>query len=121
MVVVMQMAFSFAMSTFALLPKFLSTALGASASQIGRTSAVQGFTIVLLTPFVGGWLDRAGRQPLISVGTLLAAAYAAAWCTIDAVGPLSYALQIVSALGLITTFNAASTLVTENAPPEKLS
>ncbi|HEX2677893.1 MAG TPA: MFS transporter [Polyangiales bacterium] len=118
--VVTQMAFSYAMSTFALLPKFLSTTLGASASQIGRTSAVQGFVIVLLTPFVGGWLDRAGRQPLIGLGALLCSLYAAAWTTIDAVSPASYALQVVSAFGFILTFNAASTLVTENAPPERL-
>jgi MFS family permease len=119
-VVVAQMAFSYAVSTFMLLPKYLATALHASASQIGRTSALPGFAIVMLTPFVGGLLDRLGRRPLISVGAFLCAIYACAWIAIDRVGPASYALQILNGCAFVLTFNAASTLVTEDAPPERI-
>ncbi len=119
-IVLAQMAFSYAVSSFMLLPKYLATALHASASQIGRTSALPGFAAVVLTPFVGGWLDRVGRKPLISAGAVLCAIYACAWIAVDHVGPLSYALQILSGCAFVLTFNAASTLVTEDAPPERL-
>lgn len=119
-VMVAQTTFSYAISTFMLLPKYLATSLHASASEIGRIGALPGLAAVALTPFVGGWLDRVGRKPLISLGALLCAFYAGAWTLIDHVGPAAYALQALAGAAFVLTFNATSTLATEAAPPERV-
>lgn len=119
-VVIAQTTFSYAISTFMLLPKYLATSLQASASEIGLTSALPGVAAVLLTPFVGGWLDRVGRKPLVSLGALLCAIYAAAWTAVDHVGIAVYALQLLSGAAFVLTFNATSTLATEAAPPARV-
>jgi MFS family permease len=119
-VVVTQLTFGYSVSTFLLMPKYLSTVLGASASQIGRVGALPSFAAVLAAPFVGGWLDSLGRKPLIALGTSLGALCAASWLLVDHLGPLVYALQLCNGLAFMITFNASGTLVTDQAPPERL-
>ncbi len=120
MVVVTQMTFGYSVSTFLLMPKYLSTVLGASASQIGRVGALPSFAAVVAAPFVGGWLDSVGRKPLIALGCTLGASCAATWLCVDHLGPLVYLLQLVNGLAFMITFNASGTLVTDQAPPERL-
>ncbi|HEX7479840.1 MAG TPA: MFS transporter [Polyangiales bacterium] len=119
-VVATQLIFGYSASTFLLMPKYLSTVLGASPSQLGRVGALPSFAAVLAAPFVGSWLDTIGRKPLIALGTSLAAICAALWLCVDHLGPLVYVLQLGNGLAFMLTFNASGTLVTDKAPPERL-
>jgi len=60
-IVMTQMMFGYAISTFLLLPKFLATQLHGTASQIGHVSAIPGCTAALIVPFVGSALAHCVR------------------------------------------------------------
>jgi MFS family permease len=120
-VICAQMSFNYGFSTYLLLPKYLSTRLGAEAGQLGMMSAIQGLVAVLAVPFIGGFLDRVGRRPLMAAGAALMLCYSLAWLAVDRIGPLAYALQVLSGLAFMLAFSGASTLSTDLVPPERLS
>lgn len=120
-VIAVQVLFNYGLSTFLLLPKYLSTQLGATAEQLGRVNAIQGCIAVLAVPFVGSFLDRAGRRPLMASGAALLLVYALAWLGVTHVGPLMYSLQLLSGLAFMLAFSGSSTLIADLAPPERLS
>jgi len=119
-VIGVQMLVNYALSTFLLLPKYLSTQLSATASDVGHVSAIQGLVAALAVPFVGGWLDRIGRRPLMAAGAVLMFGYSLAWLAVDHVGPLAYALQVVSGVGGMLAFSGSITLITDLAPHARL-
>src|SRR5262249_16398605 len=100
-VVTAQMAFGYSGSTFLLLPKYLATKLGASASQIGHFPAISFFASVIAIPFVGGFIDRVGRKPLISIGCVLTAIYAGSWLFVDRLGLFVDAIQVIGGLAFM--------------------
>lgn len=120
-VVSAQLAYGFCWSTFLLLPKFLTTELGASPSQIGLVSAIPSFAGALAVPFVGRMIDRVGRRPLILLGSAVAALQALAFIAVDQIGPLLYVLQLTYGLSFVIAFNAAATHAADLAPPARLT
>jgi predicted MFS family arabinose efflux permease len=120
-VVCVQMLVNYGISTFLLLPKYLSTQLGATAADIGHINAIQGLVAALAVPFVGRLLDRVGRQPLMAAGAALMCVYALAWLSVDHIGPLVYALQAICGLGAMLAFSGSITLITDLAPQARLS
>src|SRR5262245_30503230 len=114
------MAFGYASSMVVLLPKYLSTQLHATASDIGHVVAVTGLSAVLAIPFVGAAIDRFGRKPLVILGCVLTAIYAFGWLGVRELGWIMYALQALGGIAFMVAFNAAGTLVTDKAPPERL-
>ena len=64
MLLAIQLAHGFAFSSFFLLPKFLTTELGAGPELIGRITAVAGIAGVLSVPLVGIWIDRELAAPV---------------------------------------------------------
>ena len=118
--VLTQMAFGYAISTFMLLPKFLATQLHGNAAEIGHVNAIPGLIAALLVPFVGGALDRFGRKPLLQLGSALGVVYALLWLTVDRVGPAVYGLQVLCGAAFMLTFSGTSTLVADAAPPARL-
>jgi len=120
-VVLAQMSFNYGLSTYLLLPKYLSTEMDAHASDLGLMSAIQGIVAVLAVPFVGGFVDRVGRRPLMAAGALLMLVYSLAWLAVDRIGPLAFGLQVLSGLAFMFCFSGASTLSTDLAPEERLS
>ena len=122
-VVTTQMAFGYASSVFVLLPKYLSTELHATASDIGHVVAVTGLAAVLAIPFVGAAIDRFGRKPLVILGCVLTAIYAFGWLGVlnmHRMSALMFALQMLGGIAFMIAFNAAGTLVADQAPKERL-
>jgi MFS family permease len=120
-VVAVQVLFNYGLSTFLLLPKYLSLQLGATAEQLGRANAIQGCIAVLAVPFVGSLVDRVGRRPLMATGAALLFVYALAWLGVSHIGPLMYSLQLLSGLAFMFAFSGSSTLIADLAPPERMS
>jgi MFS family permease len=116
-----QLAYGMCWSTFLLLPKFLTTELHASAPQIGVVSAVPSLAGSIAVPFVGRWVDRAGRRPLIVLGSAMVALQSFGFAAVDAIGPLLFGLQLVYGLSFVIAFNAAATLAADIAPPDRLT
>ena len=120
-VICAQMSFNYCFSTFLLLPKYLSTELHASASDLGHVTAIQGVTAVIAVPFVSSFVDRVGRRPLMAAGALLSLVYALCWLGITHIGPAALALQVLSGLAFMAAFSGSSTLVADLAPADRLS
>jgi MFS family permease len=121
LVVTAQVAYGMCWSTFLLLPKFLTTELHASATQIGVVSAVPSLAGAIAVPFVGRWVDRVGRRPLILLGCIMVALQSFGFAAVDAIGPLLFFLQLVYGLSFVIAFNAAATLAADIAPLDRLT
>jgi MFS family permease len=121
LVVTAQAAYGMCWSTFLLLPKFLTTELHASAPQIGVVSAVPSLAGAIAVPFVGRWVDRVGRRPLILLGSAMVALQSFGFAAVDAIGPLLFLLQLVYGLSFVIAFNAAATLAADLAPSDRLT
>src|SRR5262249_33688817 len=107
-VVTTQMAFGYASSVFVLLPKYLSTEVHATASDIGHVVAITGLSAVLAIPFVGAGIDRFGRKPLVILGCILTAIYAFGWLGALHLHRMSgwmFALQALGGLAFMIAFN----------------
>jgi len=115
-----QSSFGFGFSCFFLLPKFVSQELGGSPSEIGLVMAAFGATAIVFIPLVGDWIDRVGRRPFIVAGAIVMTLASLGFLAVDRVGPLLYALRMVQGIAFPAVFIAASTLVTDDAPPEHL-
>ncbi len=115
-----QTGFAFAFSSFFLLPKFLATSLEASAAEIGQVMGVFGLSAVVLILLVGVWIDRSQRRRFVTAGTLLMAATSLGFLWVESVGPLIYALRILQGCAFALVFIAATTLVADQAPRERL-
>jgi predicted MFS family arabinose efflux permease len=119
-VICAQMACNYAISTFLLLPEYLSTQLGASASDLGHVNAIQGLVAALSVPFVGGWLERVGRRPLMAAGAAVMTVYSLCWLAVDRIGPAVFALQVLLGMANMLAFSGSITLVTDLAPASRL-
>lgn len=115
-----QTCFAFGFSSFFLLPKFLATRLNASAVEIGEVMGVFGVSAVVLILLVGVWIDRSRRRRFVTAGTLLMAFTSLGFLWVESVGPLVLVLRILQGGAFALVFIAASTLVADQAPPERL-
>jgi MFS family permease len=115
-----QAAFGYSFSSFFLLPKFVTTELGAGPAQIGLVMAAFGATSVIFIPLVGSLVDRLGRKRFMTSGAILMSITALAFVRVHDVGPLIYLLRGVQGIAFAMTFIASATLVTDQAPPERM-
>lgn len=120
LLVSLQLCFGLSYATFYLLPKYLTTELGAPPTVIGRVMAAATLANLAAVPIVGAWIDRGGRGRLIFAGCLLNALGAFGFTLVHHVGPAIYALRVVQGFAFTLTFNTAATLVVEQAPTAKL-
>src|SRR5689334_22673458 len=107
------LAFSFALSSFFILPKFMAQELHARASEIGAVTTTFGIIMVATTPLVGRLLERCGERGVLWRGALLLACSALGFTAVDRMGVLIVVLRCVQALALSMFANAASLLVAE--------
>jgi MFS family permease len=119
-IIAAQLVFGFGWSLFLVSPKFLSQVLGASASEIGATSATVGFAAAAGVAFVTTRIDRARRRNLYFLGASLLAVCSLGFLMVDRLGPLVYLLQAGIGASFVLAFNATTALVADVAPPERL-
>jgi MFS family permease len=120
LILLTQLAFGFAFSSFFLLPKYVVTALAGSPSQVGYVGALAVVAAVLASPIAGKLLDRGGRVPLTFAGCLLTALAAFAFLGVTHIGPYLYAVRAVQGVAYTLYFVAVTTLVADLAPASRL-
>jgi len=117
---VANVCFGYAFSSFFLLPKFMDTVLGAGPVQVGWVTLAHGATIVTVLPLLGAAVDHRGRCRFLTAGALVMAVASTGFVFVDDFGPLLIGLRIVQALGFSMVFAAGGALAVDLAPPERL-
>lgn len=120
LVMVAQLAFGFAFSSFFLLPKFVVTQLLGSPSQVGYVGATAVVAAVLVSPWCGKVLDRGPRRPLLFAGCLLSAIAALGFLGVTQVGWYLYAVRALQGAAYTLYFVAAATYVADLSPASRL-
>jgi predicted MFS family arabinose efflux permease len=115
------LAFSFALSAFFMLPKFMAQVLGARASEIGAVTTAFGVVMVLAVPLVGRLLDGVRERAVLVSGCVLMACASLGFVWIETMGPALVVLRCLQGVSLSMFVNASSVLVAELAPPRKLA
>ena len=118
---VAQVGFGYAFSSYFLLPKFLVVWLHAGPREIGLVTAAHGVTIVALMPVMGALVDRFGRRHFLTAGALLMAAASLAFTAVDSLGPAIFVLRALQGLAFAMAFAAGSALAVDEAPPERVA
>lgn len=102
-------------ATFSLLPKYLLAERHEPAWVLGASEGAFALVGVLLTPWVGRWLDSWGRRKVL-VGSLLIAT-SSYWLFPFADNTFEYiVLRAVHGIAFVLEFNACATLVVDIAP-----
>src|SRR5450432_2299031 len=85
-VIVAQLFFGFAYSTFVLLPKLLAVAYGASAREIGAVMATFGVLSLAVSPAIGPIAKRLGLRRTMTAGDLVLAVSAIGFMFVQSAG-----------------------------------
>lgn len=116
-----QMAFGFAFSTFFLLPKFLATELNAGPASIGVLSAMFGIAGIVAVPIVSRGLAAFSPRRLVIAGCGVMAISAFGFLLVDEVDTLAAVLRLSHGVASALVYNAGLLLLTEVAPPRRLA
>lgn len=117
---VSQVGFGYAFSSYWMLPKFLVTELGAGPAEIGRVIAVHGVAVVVAMPAVGAAVDRFGRRNFLTAGGVAMALTSVAFTAVDSMGPLLYVLRALQGVAFAMAFAAGAALAVDAAPAERV-
>lgn len=117
---VANVSFGYAFSSFFLLPKFMANELGAGPREVGLLLAAHGATIVVFLPLMGAAVDRFGRRAFMAAGALAMAGLTLCFPLVIEVGPLLFGLRIAQAAAFAMVFAAGGALAVDLAPPERL-
>jgi MFS family permease len=112
-----QMAFGYAFSALLVVPKYLTTALGATPRQIGELSAVPALAGIAIAPLCGRWLDRGGARLSILLGATLMSLSIGTFGFFHAIEPLVYAARVVQGVGNTLVIGGVASLVTMLVAP----
>ena len=119
--ILVNLAFSFSVSTFFLLPKFLALELGAGAREIGAVTGAFGGAMIVALPLVGRLLDGTRNRAVLCAGCALMAASALGFTLVTQLGAWAFVLRGLQGLALSMVNNAASVMVADRAPPHRLA
>jgi DHA2 family multidrug resistance protein len=104
-----------------LVPEFLQTLMGYSATQSGKVLSPAGFVIMALLPVTGYLTDRIGAKKLIIAGLLIAAG--SLWLTSHISLDVDYRTitlyRVLQGVGLAFLFTPISTVCFSNIPQQK--
>ena len=117
---VANVCFGYAFSSYFLLPKFVVVALGGGPREIGYVAGLYGAAVVIFLPVMGAAVDRHGRRDYMTAGALVMAAASFGFAGVDSVGPLLYALRAAQGLAFAMAFAAGGALAVDLAPPGRL-
>src|SRR6185295_4326967 len=116
-----QLLAGFALCTFYLLPKFLTTELRATPSEIGLASAAYGVAGALAVPLLAALLDRVSLRVLLIASCAVFAGAAVGFLWVDRIGPLLFVLRTAQGLGWAVLFTAGMMLTIGMSPPSRLA
>jgi MFS family permease len=119
-VIVAQLFFGFAYSTFVLLPKLLAVAYGASAREIGAVMATFGVLSLAVSPAIGPIAKRLGLRRTMTAGDLVLAGSAIGFMFVQSAGPFAALLRGLQGIAWALCFGAGMALCAEVAPPARL-
>lgn len=105
-------------ASFFLLPLHVR-ALGGSEHTIGLVMGTAGMAGLVIIPVLAVLLDRLERRAFLLGGIATMGLAAVGFLLVDRVGVLLFVLRVVQGLAFAASFNAASTLAAEFAPPER--
>src|SRR5262249_51258145 len=94
-------------------------ALGGSEHTIGLVMGTAGMSGLAMIPVLAVLLDRMERRAFLLAGIVTMGLAAGAFLLVDRLGPALFVLRVVQAGAFAVSFNAASTLAAEFAPPER--
>ena len=114
------LCFAFAWSIFLIQPKFLAAVLDAPPTVIGRAGATGGLIALLAIFGIVRGIDRLGRRPFFRLGTVVLAAAALGYLSVDRIGPLVYVLHGAVSASFVLAFNASASLFTDYATPKRM-
>ena len=120
-VLVIAAAWSFAFSTFYLLPKFLEREAGSGPLEIGVAMGIFGWATVLVAPFTGRILDHSSSRAAFLIGTATTCVASLGFLFVDRFGGLLLALRVLQAFSHALVFTAAGVAVAELVRPARLS
>jgi len=119
-VIVAQLFFGFAYSTFVLLPKLLAVGYGASAREIGAVMATFGVLSLAVSPAIGPVAARLGLRRTMAAGDLVLAASAIGFMFMTHAGPFAALLRGLQGIAWALCFGAGMALCAEVAPSARL-
>jgi MFS family permease len=105
-------------ASFFLLPLHVR-ALGGSERSIGLVMGTAGMAGLVVIPVLAILLDRLERRAFLLAGIATMGLAALGFLLVERIGPLLFVLRVVQGLAFAASFNAASTLAAEFAPPER--
>ena len=117
----LQACFGSALAAFILVPKFVAVELSGSPQQIGNVMATFSFANVLALPLIGAAVDRLGRGSFLVAGNALMLAASLGFLWVESVGVWLYALRALQGIGFACVYIAASALVVDHAPRQRLT
>lgn len=118
---VVNVAFSFALSTFFLLPKYLVQELGATPSDVGAVATGFGLTMVLAVPLLGRLLDGSRDRAVMIGGCVVMAVSALGFVFVTKLGLAILLLRALQGIALSMFHNAASVIVADLSPPGRMA
>jgi MFS family permease len=115
-----QMAFGLSYSAFLLLPKYLSTELRSSATEIGWVMGAALVVAAIAGPLLGAGAARFSKRKLLLFGLAGSGSAALLFPFADRVGPLLYGLRLVQGLSFVAIFNSTAVLVADRVDGRRL-
>src|SRR5262245_56944997 len=107
----------FAISTFYLLPKFLTIHLHATPSQIGLVGAAYGIAGSLAVPLLGAAVDKFSPRALLLAACAALALAALAFIWVDRIGPFLLLFRTAQGIAWAVLFTAGMMLTISTSPP----
>jgi MFS family permease len=105
-------------ASFFLLPLYVR-ALGGSERTIGLVMGTTGMAGLVIIPALAVLLDRLERRAFLLAGIATMGLASSAFLFVDHIGPMLFVLRVIQGFAFAASFNAASTLAAEFAPPER--